>query len=229
MRHCMAKFLPSSRHFPSLVVVQVAATRPVELTAEKQVDEAVFQQAFIARKLEEVDHIERDSQRLLEGKSKDLYFTTLTGMAPDGTGAGSKPKVLLASQKCDALPQTNSGGINAGATQAVQESQCTSALPDAVQQRSESGQNTSTDECAEELCAINEDGREGADTESQASDATDVEEGEWCERSKLSPEKVREARKANKQAVKAQQREKRLTKVPKKVKKRAEKKGKVTK
>ena len=85
----------------------MAATRPVELTAEKQVDEAVFQQAFIPRKLEEVDHFERDAQRLLEGKSKDIYFTTLTGMAPDGTGAGTQPKVLLASQgRCSSAPET---------------------------------------------------------------------------------------------------------------------------
>lgn len=205
-------------------VLQVAAERPVELTAEKQVDEAVFQQAFIARKLEEVEHFERDSKRLLEGKSKDIYFTTLTGMAADGTGAGSQPKVLMASQNTSSSALDKAGGSN-GANEALDSTQQAAVLNEGgFQLGAEEGEA-----CVAHSNDENETDSEVGHADSQASDVTGVEEGEWSERSKLSPEEVRDARKANKQVVKEKQKEKRLSKIPKKVKKRAEKKGKVKK
>ncbi len=43
---------------------QVAASRPLQPTAEEQLDDAVFQGAYIPRKLDEVVHYEREHERL---------------------------------------------------------------------------------------------------------------------------------------------------------------------
>jgi microcompartment protein CcmK/EutM len=226
-------------------VLQIAASRPVELTAEKQVDEAVFQQAFIARKLEEVEHFERDAQRLREGENRDIYFTTLTGMAADGSGAGSQPKVLLASQStCTVSAKEATSAVDCVDMSdpdkvCVQELNETTACQSAgIQHAGEiavdgHGHNCALHEATVPLGGTRVHGSDvccgESDVDSQASDLTDTADAEWTERAKLSPEEVRDARKANKQAVKSEQREKRLNKIPKKVKKRAEKKGKVKK
>lgn len=248
MQSCFLGVIDEKRSYVADSVVngcvdamQVAATRPLELTAEMEVDEAVFRQAFIARKLEEVEHFERDAQRLLEGNIKDIYFPTLTGMAADGTGAGCQPKVLLAYQ--NSFPSAQRTVVGSDSVSCPQNLGLR-ALNDEKPAQNEASVQRVADE-AQRVCGSEDKSVSGAhvkmphgevpgsdsevdESASQASDVTDVE-GEWSERARMSPEEVKDARKANKQAVKAEQREKRLSKVPKKVKKRAEKKGKVKK
>lgn len=74
--------------------MQVATARPIKLTAEQEVDEEVFRQAFIPRRLEEVANFERDFKRLQAGQTEGIYFQTMTGMAQDGEGIATEPKVL---------------------------------------------------------------------------------------------------------------------------------------
>lgn len=44
----------------------MAASRPVQQSAEDRLDDAIFGGAYIPRKLEEVVHYERDHQRVTE-------------------------------------------------------------------------------------------------------------------------------------------------------------------
>lgn len=203
--------------------VQVAITRPQVLTAEEQVDEAVFQQAFIPRKLEEVEHFERDSERLVRGENKDIYFQTLTGMASDGTGAGVVPKVLLhAANSREGLVTGAGDGELEGTSVSVSSVEVggeRSPVP-AVPQK--------LGRVEEDVSGEDESASDGESVSGSEADSSTDEVG-WEERPVVSAEEAKEARKANKKAVKEQQREKRLTKLPKKAKKRAEKKGKVKK
>lgn len=203
--------------------LQIAITRPQVLTAEEQVDEAVFQQAFIPRKLDEVEHFERDSERLGRGENKDIYFQTLTGMASDGTGAGVTPKVLLnAAANSRDSPASVAGE---GDFEASSASACSAELVD---------EGAPLPGVPRKLGRVDEaaSGEGGSDSDSGDASGSNSEAGDedlWEDRPVVSTEDAKEARKANKKAVKELQREKRLTKLPKKAKKRAEKKGKVKK
>ncbi|GLC41017.1 hypothetical protein PLESTM_001146700 [Pleodorina starrii] len=78
---------------------ELAASRPIDVAPEEEVAEAVFHQAFIPRRLEEVVNFERDHERLQRGgkDTEGIYYTTITGMKQDGSGARAQPAVLQAS------------------------------------------------------------------------------------------------------------------------------------
>jgi hypothetical protein len=59
----------------------LVCSRPLTRSAEAEVSDAVFQQAFIPRKLDEVTHFERDRERLAAGHSSEgIYYQV--GSAP---------------------------------------------------------------------------------------------------------------------------------------------------
>lgn len=70
------------------MLMTAAASRPVVRTAEEEVAEKVWSQAFIPRKLEEVTHYERDHQRLQSGgDTEGIYYQRIAGMKSDMSGA----------------------------------------------------------------------------------------------------------------------------------------------
>ena len=73
-----------------------ASSRPVgERTAMEEVSEAVFQQVFIPRTLDEVSAFERDYQDRRQGKGGDILYPTVTGMKSDLSGAQIVPQLLI--------------------------------------------------------------------------------------------------------------------------------------
>lgn len=90
-------------------------SRPLERGAEAEVAEAVFQQAFIPRKLDEVAHYERDRDRLAAGDSSEgIYYQVVTGMSHDLSGAGQTPVALQRQQQQQAtIPGSASHGSSA--------------------------------------------------------------------------------------------------------------------
>ncbi|MEW5300878.1 MAG: hypothetical protein WDW36_003774 [Sanguina aurantia] len=79
---------------------ELAASRPVgvEETPEESSAAALFQQAYIPRRLEEVVHYERDHERLTTGGNTDgLYYQMIAGMKQDLSGAEAQPAVLQGS------------------------------------------------------------------------------------------------------------------------------------
>jgi len=81
-------------------LIEAASARPIERSNQEQVDDAVFQQAFIPRTLDEVTKYERDVDMTAEGKNVEgVYYQTITGMKEDLSGATLMPKALQEQEK----------------------------------------------------------------------------------------------------------------------------------
>lgn len=67
-------------------------------TAEEEVEESVFQQAYIPRNLEEVDDYERDHQRLEDGgaAAQGIYYEAMSGMLAGSAAPAKKPAAAAA-------------------------------------------------------------------------------------------------------------------------------------
>nr|CAD7401879.1 unnamed protein product [Timema poppensis] len=91
-------------------VSERAAARTIEVTSEEctaqeQIDEEVFKNAFIPKRLAEVASfcfflfpqvvdIERDIRNVKSGKDKELVYKTITGLKGDLSGPQTKPEIL---------------------------------------------------------------------------------------------------------------------------------------
>nr|CAD7426731.1 unnamed protein product [Timema monikensis] len=80
-------------------VSERAAARTIEVTSEEytaqeQIDEEVFKNAFIPKRLAEVVDIERDIRNVKSGKEKELVYKTITGLKGDLSGPQTKPEIL---------------------------------------------------------------------------------------------------------------------------------------
>ncbi|KAI8467991.1 MAG: RIO kinase [Monoraphidium minutum] len=94
---------------------QLAASRPLARNAEEEVEEAIFAQAFIPRKLEEVAHYERDREALAAGKKVEgLYYQAITGMADDLSGPRAAPMALAQRREKLAESERSSSGSGSG-------------------------------------------------------------------------------------------------------------------
>ncbi|XP_030839105.1 serine/threonine-protein kinase RIO1 [Strongylocentrotus purpuratus] len=65
-----------------------------EVTAQEEVDEEVFRQAFIPQKLEEVKHYEKEIVKAKENKEHEMYYKTITGLKGDLSGIQEDPALL---------------------------------------------------------------------------------------------------------------------------------------
>lgn len=63
-------------------------------SAEEEVSEAVFQQIFIPRTLDEVVTYEQDYEKMQSGHGEDIAYPTVTGLKPDLSGAQTMPQLL---------------------------------------------------------------------------------------------------------------------------------------
>nr|CAD7575960.1 unnamed protein product [Timema californicum] len=80
-------------------VSERAAARTIEVTSEEytaqeQIDEEVFKNAFIPKRLAEVVDIERDIRNVKSGKEKELVYKTITGLKGDLSGPQTRPEIL---------------------------------------------------------------------------------------------------------------------------------------
>lgn len=174
-------------------LMAAAAARPIVPTAEEEVAERVWAQAYIPKKLEEVVHYERDHERLQSGRDTEgIYYQSVAGMKADMSGAATTPAVVAAAAQevaerdgMDAR-EGSEGGAGAGGM---------------------SGSDS---------------GSEGGESGSDSDDGGSGSE-EYVERRKPTADEIKASRKENKKAVKEANAEKRKTKVPKHVKKRATK------
>lgn len=78
------------------VAQEKATSRPMGVkSAEEEVSEAVFQQVFIPRTLDEVATFEKDYREKQSGKDTDVLYQTVTGMKSDLSGAQVVPQLLM--------------------------------------------------------------------------------------------------------------------------------------
>ena len=208
----------------------------MQLTAEEEVDEEVFRQAYIPRSLDEVAHFERDHSRLQAGQRDGIYFQTITGRNLDGSLAprDAAPHVLqhAARKAAEAARALGPAGDvfasthAAEAAEAASEESCARLVGVAPACKP-------IEERREEAEASSEEGSDSdSDASSESGSESDGEGGRrrvYVERVPVDKDAVRADRRANKAAVKEARKEKRKTKIPKKVKKKGEKKGKFNK
>ena len=95
-------------------------------TVEEEVEESVFQQAYIPRNLEEVDDYERDHQRLADGGARveGIYYQAMNGMlaesaVPVEKVISVKPQAASVSEK-PSLPDEEQMGAASQQSSAAQ-------------------------------------------------------------------------------------------------------------
>lgn len=178
------------------------------------VDE-VWQQAFIPKRLDEVDTFERDQRRLRSGggETEGVYYQSITGMKKDLSGVETTPKILRAKQDAEGL-----GWAGMATT--------TSA---SARRREETGDGrTNNKEASGSSGDADADGSDSGASDSGSSSESEEEldeNGDPIRRRRrkepVDKAALKAARKANKAEVKAEAAEKRKTKIPKHVKKKA--------
>ena len=98
-----------------LQLAQEKAVASTITTTEEEVSEAVFQNVFIPRTLNEVVDFERDYNNVQEGTQQDIAYQTVIGLKPDLSGAQTIPQLLQESnEKSSTAPvvsQTSSNNI----------------------------------------------------------------------------------------------------------------------
>ncbi|KAL4859577.1 Serine/threonine-protein kinase RIO1 [Chlorella vulgaris] len=105
-------------------LMEMASSRPAQ-TAEQEVSDAVFAQAYIPKKLDDVANPERDHARLAAGTDTEgIYYQALAGMRTDMSGALHAPKA------------GSSGSSGAGSSR----KQTAAATADAQQQQQQLGE-----------------------------------------------------------------------------------------
>ena len=192
----------------------------------------MFHQAYIPRRLEEVEDHERDFDRLAHGAgaAEGIYYQTLAGMRSDMTGAAPEPAIVRAANRAAAagLP---AGGVgseeDARSASAHERPECSSA---AAGGGAEAGPGPGPKPAGQphDRAGVT-DGLGGSDSEgsSEAGSGSGSEgsdgsgDGRAARGAPADPEAARAERKAHKAAVKEANRERRKHKLPKHVKKHA--------
>ena len=197
------------------------------------VDE-VFQQAFIPKRLDEVDAFERDQRRLKASSSAHgdgaerevggVYYQSITGMKHDLSGVETTPKILR--QKAAKDREARNVALSDGLT-------ATSVAASA--KRREARKSEADDDAGIGGGDVAMKGVDDSDDEDDDEDSDDEDSDDEVEldengdaikrrrrgRAPIDKDAVRAARKENKAAVKAEAAERRKTKIKKHLKKKS--------
>jgi len=197
------------------------ASRP--FSAEEQVAEEVFKQAYIPRTLSQVIDVERDLDRTSHAGAplNDIYYPVITGLTPNLSGAQLHPTILGDHDLIDDLSEEDDLDDPIECTahrEILSTSQCKDHL---IENPKESKTKRVPSESKEGAVQSEEDesGSEGGSSCDEEDEESDGEGGK--EPGQLGQDK--KLKKELKKQFKALQREKRKTKVPKYVKKKKKK------
>lgn len=184
---------------------QVRASSRMQMTAEEEVCEAVFQGVFIPQTLSEVTNFEGDYQQVSQD-GQDIHYATVTGLKADLSGVRSSPILLQQELGCEGeqlavrTAELQLAKDQSGATISDLEG----GAEDESTGDTETANSSGEDSCSEQSASSQYKHPRGSDKASNAA-----------------------IRRSHKQAVKEEKRQKRKNKVPKHVKKRKEKIGKL--
>lgn len=186
----------------------------------------MFKEAYIPRRLEEVDDYEGDFEKLASGgeAAEGIYYQTLAGMRKDMTGAAALPALVASSKAVEIHPE----GSQAHGEAASRDGPSAGSVLVQAQGAQGSADNKPSqggDEAPASRIAADDDGDgdsgSGSNIEADSSGQDSEAAGAWKERAPRDLEAEKADRKAHKAAVKEANREKRKTKLKKHVKKRA--------
>jgi RIO kinase 1 len=186
------------------------------------VDE-VWQQAFIPKRLDEVDTFERDQRRLRSGggESEGVYYQSITGMKKDLSGVETTPKILRAKQDAEGLGWAGMATTTSASARRREERR-NGERPRA---NDGGGGGESADAGGGDVAAERSDSDASESGSSSESEEELDENGDPIRRRRrkepVDKAALKAARKANKAEVKAEAAEKRKTKIPKHIKKKA--------
>lgn len=233
-------------------LMEIAASRPIG-SAEDEVAEAVFAQAFIPKRLDEVIHYERDHDKLQASKGQQvegIYYQNITGFKTDMSGI--KDTLITPTTTTTATTQL----LQPHSEQQQQDEGSAPQGPGTPEDigmhgrsRSKRHSNEGSVQGDGELLqgsremkqlqgglqsvvgAVGSEDHDSSDddseSETESEDDSDDEDGEGGERGQpKDKDAIRAERKANKKAVKEANREKRKAKTPKHVKKANREKAK---
>jgi len=82
-------------------MMEIVQSRPTDMSAQEQVDAAVFQQVYIPRTLTEVIDYEQHIDRDPSTSTDSLFYRTVTGLNMDLTGAATMPAILQKEEVSD--------------------------------------------------------------------------------------------------------------------------------
>jgi len=157
-------------------LMEIAGSRPIG--AADDVDDAVFSQAYIPRKLEEVMHYERDHERAQQGgKVEGIFYQSILGLKDDLSGARLVPKVLEQGDE----GQAGSSSSSTGAEQLVAASQGAAATAGARSGRVGASATAATqavvDDASEQLQGGHQQGTGPASAADDVAEATSGSRG----------------------------------------------------
>ena len=198
----------------------------------------MFHQAYIPRRLEEVQDHERDFDRLAHGAAaaEGIYYQTLAGMRPDMTGAAPQPAIVRAANGAAAAGAPAGGAGDEQGAHVSSAHERPERSPEAAGGGAGPGSSHGSDpnplgqpcdgeEGGPETGAGDRRGDSDSEGSSEAGSGNEVLECSGGDRAArdapADPEAARADRKAHKAAVKEANRERRKHKLPKHVKKHA--------
>lgn len=196
---------------------QKAITRSEDISAEEKIFEAVFQNVYIPRTLEDVKTYEEDYEKVHASDvcAEDLLYTTVTGLKPDLSGPRTEPALLQIKTSENRSP----GILDLPSTQLQTETM------ESKQARDED----EDEECNSNEVSSDDSGSDnGSDNGSESDSSDSTVEGNPSNvqykhpRGKKTVEDI-QLKKTHKKAVREEKREKRKQKIPKHVKRRKEK------
>lgn len=218
-----------------------ASSRPIERTAEQEVAAAVFQQAFIPTRMDEVMHFERDHEDAQAGEDledRGVFYQTIMGLKPDMSGPRQQPSILEEGGGV-AAPRGATSAANAAAGEAQRRPTGAALVAQQMRDFGKADQRPHESRGAKGSHASEggfggpgdgDDDDDDEDEDEEGSESGSDDEYVPSEDDGLTAEERRQrdkdARKAHKKEVKDAAREKRKTKMPKHVKKKKEKAGK---
>ncbi|XP_018335842.1 serine/threonine-protein kinase RIO1 [Agrilus planipennis] len=89
-------------------LAEIAAKRTLEeISAQEQVEEEVFKNAYIPKRLIEVVDYERDINKAKAGESVELVYKTLIGLKADLSGTVEKPQILDEMKNEEEIEESN--------------------------------------------------------------------------------------------------------------------------
>lgn len=194
------------------------ANRPVGLTNEQQVDEAVFMSTFIPRSLGEVLHSEREQLDYMEGRMEKSLISAISRLEVDTLPAGGRLMDLLNVDDLEDGEGDSTDDDESDDDEDEEDEKASDAADDA------SGSDGDDDDDDDD---DSEDDDSDDETESGRRVLTDEQRAAFRLERRLERERVREQekleKKALKHATKEEKKVKRQSKIPKHVKKRHKK------
>lgn len=188
-----------------------------EVTPEDKIFEAVFQNVFIPRTLDDVKTYEEDYEKVRssDGHAEDLLYTTVTGLKSDLSGPQTEPRLL---QTPAPLGENKIVENNESKTPVI-----LNPVGTEMNENTESTEKKHTGEEGSDNSAEDSDSGSGTDSSASAGERKKSSNGQYKHpRGNKSVEDV-QLKKTHKKAVKEEKREKRKEKVPKHIKRRKEK------